>query len=200
MSLSTYAELKSSVADWLARTDLDSVIPDFIGNAERAIFHDSRSRIPPLEKKVVLQIDSEGFAGIPSDYLEGITMLCDDVPIQRISLAKLRGYGSQSGKARYFARETYMFKFFPIPDSSYQIELIYYHQPDALSDSNTSNILFAQAPEAYLYGALIEGAKYLGQDESRWQERYQTALNKLTEHARAAEYSGATPVMASGYL
>ena len=200
MSLSTYAELKSSVADWLARTDLDSVIPDFIGNAERAIFHDSRSRIPPLEKKVVLTIDSEGFAGIPSDYLEGITMLCDDVPIQRISLAKLRGYGSQSGKARYFARETFMFKFFPIPDSNYQIELIYYHQPSALSDSNTSNILFDQAPEAYLYGALIEGAKYLGQDDSRWQERYQTALNKLTEHARASEYSGATPVIASGYL
>lgn len=199
MSLTTYAELKSSVADWFARNDLDTVIPVFIGNAERAIFHDGRSRIPPLEKKVVLTIDSAGFAGIPSDYLEAINMLCDGVPLQRIPLSQLRAYTNQSGKARYFARETYMFKFFPIPDSNYQIELIYYHQPEALSDSNTSNILFAQAPEAYLYGALIQGAKYLGTDDSRWQDGYQTALNKLSEHAIAAEYSGSTPIMASGY-
>lgn len=200
MSLTTYGELKSTVADWLARSDLDAVIPDFIAIAEKAIFHDKRSRIPPIEKKVVLPIDSAGFAGIPSDYLEGIAMLCDGVPLQRVPLSKLLSYTDQSGKARYFARETYMYKFFPIPNDDYQIELIYYHQPDALSDSNPTNVFFAQAPEVYLYRALIEAANYLGKDPSHWEIGYEKALNKLIEHASEAEYSGSIPVVANGYF
>lgn len=34
MAISTYAELKSAVADWLHRSDLDGVIPDFVALAE----------------------------------------------------------------------------------------------------------------------------------------------------------------------
>jgi len=34
MALTTYTELKSSLADWLNRSDLTSVIPDFISLAE----------------------------------------------------------------------------------------------------------------------------------------------------------------------
>ena len=33
MALTTYTELKASVADWLNRTDLTNVIPDFISLA-----------------------------------------------------------------------------------------------------------------------------------------------------------------------
>ena len=34
MAITTYSELKSSVADWLNRDDLTSVIPDFIALSE----------------------------------------------------------------------------------------------------------------------------------------------------------------------
>ena len=34
MAITTYAELKTAVGDWLNRSDLDSVIPNFISLAE----------------------------------------------------------------------------------------------------------------------------------------------------------------------
>ena len=34
MAISTYAELKTSIANWLDRSDLTDVIPDFIALAE----------------------------------------------------------------------------------------------------------------------------------------------------------------------
>ena len=37
MALTSYSELKSSLADWLNRDDLTSVIPDFISLAEAQI-------------------------------------------------------------------------------------------------------------------------------------------------------------------
>ena len=36
MALSTYNELKTSIGDWLNRSDLTSVIPDFIANCGMA--------------------------------------------------------------------------------------------------------------------------------------------------------------------
>ena len=42
MAITTYAELKSSIANWLNRDDLTSVIPDFISLAEAQIARDVR--------------------------------------------------------------------------------------------------------------------------------------------------------------
>ena len=200
MSLSTYAELKTSIADWIGRKDLTDQIPDFISKTEKKIFHDYRSRIPPLEKRVVLTVDDEGYAGIPSDYLEGIAVLCNDVPLSRIDLSQLQSYKTRSGTPAYFARERYMFKLFPMPESGSQVEVIYYHQPDDLSDTNTTNIMFEQAPSLYLDGSLVEASKYLDSNGSRWEESFQTTMNKLLEHSRGAEFSGSVPQMANGYV
>ena len=199
MSLSTYSELKTSIAKWIDRSDLTDQIPDFIALTEKRIFGDKRSRIPPLEKKVVLTVDTEGFAGVPSDYLEGITMFSDDVPLRRIPLDQIYNYTARSGTPTYFSRETYMFKFFPTPTSN-KIELIYYHQPEDLSDSNTTNTMFDESPSVYLYGSLVEASKFLNADETRWEDAYQSAMSKLLEHSRGAEFSGSVPQMASGYV
>ncbi len=44
MALTTYNELKTSVGDWLNRTDLTTVIPDFIALAEAQIERQLRTR------------------------------------------------------------------------------------------------------------------------------------------------------------
>ena len=44
MALSTYAELKASVADWLNRSDLTSAITDFVSLAESQMERDLRTR------------------------------------------------------------------------------------------------------------------------------------------------------------
>ena len=44
MALSTYSELKTSVADWLNRSDLTSAVPDFISLAEAQVERRLRTR------------------------------------------------------------------------------------------------------------------------------------------------------------
>ena len=44
MALTTYAELKTSIGDWLNRADLTAVIPDFISLAEAQIERTLRTR------------------------------------------------------------------------------------------------------------------------------------------------------------
>jgi hypothetical protein len=44
MPFTNYSDLKTSVANYLGRSDLTSVIPDFIGFAELRLSRDLRSR------------------------------------------------------------------------------------------------------------------------------------------------------------
>ena len=44
MALANYADLTASVANWLNRTDLTAIIPDFVAMAESDISRDLRLR------------------------------------------------------------------------------------------------------------------------------------------------------------
>ena len=67
MALTTYTELKASVADWLNRTDLTTEIPDFISLAEAQMERTLRTR--QMLTRTTLTVDSE-FETTPADFLE----------------------------------------------------------------------------------------------------------------------------------
>ena len=94
MSLATYAELKSSVANWLNRTDLTAEIPDFIKLAENRIAHEVR--LPTIEKTASMTPNAQGAIAIPADFLELIDVFYNDKPIDRVSLTYLRGLSPQA--------------------------------------------------------------------------------------------------------
>ena len=71
MALSTYDELKASIADFLNRDDLTSVIPDFIKLAETGMNREVRHW--RMEKRATAQLDSQ-YTALPSDFLEPIRM------------------------------------------------------------------------------------------------------------------------------
>lgn len=200
MSLSTYDGLKVSIADWLNREDLTSVIPDFIELAENRIFHELRS--PVNEKTILLTLGSDGYATLPSDFLEAKDVFWNYDPLQRVSLTQLHNYVSRAGSSpEVFARETYRFRFFPVPTvgESDELRMIYYYDPGRLTSGATSNVVFAAAPELYLYATLAEAAQYLGSDGARWEGGYQNAFGRLMQHAKTAEYAGATATVQAGY-
>ena len=71
----------------------------------------------------------------------------------------------------------------PAPDSgsAYTGELTYYASIPALSAGNTSNWLLVDSPDIYLYGALLQSAPYL-QDDQRlniWAAIYQRLIEDL---------------------
>tara|TARA_X000001382_G_scaffold115983_1_gene94999 strand:- start:32 stop:631 length:600 start_codon:yes stop_codon:yes gene_type:complete len=199
MSLGNYGDLKTSIANWLNRTDLTNEIPDFIELAENRIFHEVR--VPTNEKTIVLTLSSDGYATLPSDFLEVKDIFFNYEPLDRVSLTKLYEYTDRSGKPTCFARETYRLKFFPTPtvSSSDEMRMIYYYDVGRLNNTATTNVMLSTAPQLYLYGSLVEASNFLGSDGSRWENGYQQAFARLIKHARDSEFAGATPEVASGY-
>ena len=199
MSLTTYEGLKSSLANWLNRTDLTTEIPDFISLAEDRLSQEVR--IPTIEKTISITLDSNGAFDIPADFLELKYAFYNNNPLQRVSLNELRDFASTSGSPEIFAREARKFIFQPIPTmtTTDKLNLIYYKNVPVLSALNPTNELLEMGPQLYLYGSLVEASNFLGSDPSRWETSYQSALSRLLLHARTAEFAGSTPQILSGY-
>ena len=69
MGLSTYSEIKTSVANYLNRDDLTSVIPDFISLTENRLDRELRVRIN-LVRAETTTTASTAFYNLPSDLIE----------------------------------------------------------------------------------------------------------------------------------
>lgn len=176
--MDTYAQLKSTIADYLNRDDLTSVIPTFIKLAESKF--NRKLRVRQMVKRATATIDTSFFSP-PADWLESKEFQLNTNPITKLEFIT-ESYGNElrstrysaSGKPTYYTVVGSQLEFIPTPDSEYQGELTYYAKIPALSDSNTSNWLLAYAPDLYLYGALVEAEPYLKNDErvGLWGELY----------------------------
>ena len=205
MSITTYSELKTALADWLNRDDIsDARLGDFISFAENRIFHELR--IPTMERVVLLDTDSEGKAYIPADFLEAKDVFFNGTPLDRISLTDLMARGTAAGKPTEFTRENGFLTFWPNPgditDTDDELRMIYYAEPDRLSDTNAANSVFLLAPDLYLYGALVAAGVYVAVAPEKlalWQQSFGDLMQRLIGHARQAEVSGSTLTIKSGY-
>jgi hypothetical protein len=198
MALSTYAELKTSIGDWLNRSDLTSVIPDFISLAEAQIERTLRTR--QMLTRTTLTIDSE-FESIPSDFLEvkalKLTSTNPDTPLSFMTMDALDQESTKftaSGKPKFFGVVGTQFRFVPTPDSSYTGEIVYFANLNKLSVSVSTNFVLTSSPDIYLYGSLLQAAPYL-QDDARiqtWATLYERALNDLQLADDRGSTSGGT--------
>jgi len=193
MALSTYAELKASVADWLNRSDLTSAITDFVSLAEAQM--ERTLRTTQMITRATATIDAE-YNAAPGDFLEARTFKMDTNPVTPLqfetidSLDNLLTQYTSSGKPKFFGVVGSQIRVVPIPDSSYTGELIYYSKLSKLSNSNTTNWLLTKAPDVYLYGSLLQAAPYL-QDDARiqtWASLYKAGIEEL----QIADERGAT--------
>ncbi len=185
MGLSTFSELKSSVADWLNRSDLTSVIPDFITLAEAQLNRELRHY--KMHNKATANIETQ-YSATPSDWLQSIRFHLNDSSktlLKQTSpeeIAKLRDEADNtSGKPQYYSHVGDLIEVYPSPDVTYTGELLYYQQIPSLSDSNTTNWLLTMSPDLYLYGALLQASPYLQNDERMavWGSAYQGAINAV---------------------
>jgi hypothetical protein len=200
MALSTYSELKTSVADWLNRSDLTSAVPDFISLAEAQV--ERRLRTRQMIVRATATIDSE-YSAVPADFLEARTLKLQTNPVTPMqfetidSLDDLSTQYIAAGKPRFFSIVGGQIRTVPIADSSYTAELVYYAKLSKLSDSNTTNWLLTASPDIYLYGALMQAAPYL-KDDARigtWSQMYLTALQDLQTADDRGSTSGGALIM-----
>ncbi len=202
MALSTYAELKTSIANWLNRSDLTSEIADDFIKLTEADFN-AKLRIRQMEQIDTVTINAEtvtvptGFISVRSFYI----LSGNKYPLEYLTPSNLfetRG-GSRTGRPRAYTieadNETEQFRFGPSPDTSYTGYLSYYKAIAALSDSNTSNYILSTHPNIYLYGSLYHAANFLGgmdpDQKQNWLQMYIAALERCENNDKQDSYGGA---------
>lgn len=198
MALSTYSELQAAIADWLNRTDLTTPIVDFITLAEAEM----KRRLRRATESTTIYISAGNMNG-PSDMAEPIALRLStsngyaDVPLRLCTpemLWERRAREGTTGRPTDYAYYDGQLQFAPVPDQSYDGILLYYQQLTPLSDSNTSNAVLTEAPDAYLFGALLQATPYVEHDEriAVWQMKFDNAIEQLND-MRARESYGAGP-------
>lgn len=193
MSITTYAELKTAIADFLNRDDLTAVIPTFISLAEAQIARDVRHW--KQEKRVTTSVD-ERYENLPNDWLEiKLVALTTGKMLQTVSMsemADMRAASSTAATPRYVRLTADQIEFYPTPSAATDISMLYYARTPALSDTDTTNWLLADAPDVLLYGALVHSAPYLTDDArtSIWGALYQAGVEKLNLESQKGQTAG----------
>ncbi len=100
MALSTYTELKSSLADWLNRSDLTSVIPDFISLAEAQIERQLRTRQMIVRATASFAAAAE-YGTVPDDFLETYDMSQINMDLVKSNVEFLKGQCRINGVVDY---------------------------------------------------------------------------------------------------
>ena len=196
MALNNFADLKQTVANYLGRSDLDSVIPDFISLAEIRLARQLRLR-QMLKTVTSSTTGGTSVVGLPSDFLSMRDFYIDQNPRQSISYLSPSAFtrdarAAESGLPVYYTQKGSELELAPIPDTNYTLVLLYYAKAEALSDSVPSNEFMAVCPDALLYGALVEAEPYLMNDArlAVWTQLYQNAVTSLAESDNTSEYAG----------
>lgn len=194
MAITTYSELQTAVADWLNRSDLTAVVPNFISLAE--VQMERVLRVRQMVKRATADLDSQ-FSTVPADFLAPWRYkLTSTTPVTTLefvtadAIDDLDAENSAPGRPRHFSIIGNQIRVNPIPDATYTGELTYYAQLDKLSGTTTTNWLLTSAPDVYLYGSLLQAAPYL-KDEAMaqtWQALYSAGVSALL----AADESNST--------
>jgi len=196
MAFTSYSDLKTTIANYLARSDLTSVIPDFIRLAEERLRRDLRIR-QMLVVATASTTGGDSTVGLPTDFLEMRDIHLNTNPISSLSYEAPNTFyastrATESGIPRTYTVLASELQFAPIPDTAYTAQMLYYAKPPLLSDSNASNVFLANCPDALLYAALGEAEPYLMNDARLqvWASLYDRAVASISTSDQSSEYSG----------
>lgn len=154
MAITSYAELQTAIASWLARSDLTANIPDFITLFEATACRELRVR--PTETTATLTVTA-GSASLPSDFL-GVRRLTwtgspnRDLEYVHPSWLTVNYPTSGTGTPGVYTIEGGTIKVRPLDNTA--LELLYRAKTAAVI--GTLNWLFTNHPDAYLFGSLAE--------------------------------------------
>jgi len=202
MSLNTFSGLKTSIANWLDRSDLTENIPDFITLAEARVNRDLRIRSMEVRSKMSTTTDQR-YYNLPGGYIQMRNIQLNTDPITALEyitpemLDRLYG-GTATGKPRAYTLIGDEIQLAPIPDSVYELEMAFYEKFTSLGDGTsgtvTSNWLTKNAPDVLLYGALLEAEPFIKNDEriKMWLGAYNGSVNKIQSADARDRHSGSS--------
>jgi len=196
MSYTNYTDLQASVAGYLGRSDLTTEIPDFIRFAELRLARELRTR-QMLNSATAPTIANDARTALPTDFLEIRDLFVQGTPRRPLTYMSPSAFSREAradivGLPVFYTILASEFKFAPIPDAAYTLEILYYAKPTFLSSANASNVFLANYPDALLYASLIEAEPYLINDarSQLWATLYDRAIKNISDADQGGEYSG----------
>jgi len=186
----TYSTLKTAIQDYLESTESSFVtnLPTFITTTEERIF--KNVQLDDFRKNQVGNFTASGpYLESPTDYLAPFSLSVIDsssnysfLLLKQVSFIRdFTPNASTTGLPKYYAEfDDNTFIVAPTPDSAYEVELHYYYRPASLTTTTGSETtwLSENAPNAMLYGSLVEACTYLKNYEAipAYESKFQEAL------------------------
>lgn len=194
----TYTGLVASISSWMNRTDLATVVPDFVTVVESRIARDLRLRNQIVTSTLTATASVQSVA-LPADWLEfenlSVTLTgTPDTNLQYLTIEQIDAkYPNGGGTSRPFVYtiEGPNILLGPMPDVNYTIGILYYARFPSLITAGT-NWLMTNFPNVYLYGALREAALFTMNDEraAHWDTLYMKTVKDVQDIDDQAAHSG----------
>lgn len=189
-----YSELKTNIAAWVHRSDLNSQLDTFID-----LFEARASRKLRTVEMQVLEtvIPTSEFQDLPTGWQEFKNVQYNGtypVTLEYASPQKIASIGLISGNPSYYTLNGNQVEFSP---SAYgkEIEWTYFQSIPALSDSNITNWLLTRYPEYYLWGCIQQALEWAMDDRAAVVE--QKVINMEFEINQADNNAFAGPLTVS---
>lgn len=194
MALSNYSELKQSVIRWSHRTDLDTLVDDFIKLCETDMFKTTSDHegieIREMETKSTASADTQELA-LPEGFLSMRSMKIDTTDLIYMAPEQIE-YRSGTGRPQYYTI-TSQIEFDISPDQAYTVEMEYFKRPAGLTSANTTNVILTNHPDIYLYGTLWILFTHAMDDEniSKYRQFYAQAIDGANAKDEWGRYGSA---------
>jgi hypothetical protein len=186
----TYNSLAADIESYLERTDTATIskIPTFIMLAEQII----ASQIKFLGTLTVdesTMVQGNPVIEKPARWRKTVSMSItvngERNPVLLRKYEYLRNYwpdATQEDMPLYYADYDYThWLVAPTPDAAYSFEVVYYERPQPLDVSNQTNWFTEYAPQALLYGSLLQAMPFLKNDTrvAVWKAMYDEVMATL---------------------
>lgn len=196
----TYDSLVLNIQQFMERTDPDFVaqIPNLIALAEASIAAELKTYMQLIVVETSLA-ENQVVLNKPARWRKTISMKINGKPVMLRSQDYVAQYLSESDNnvPLYYAEYDFNnWNFAPSPDQEYPVEIIYYAEIQPLDNTNQQNLWTAIAPQAMLYGALVQAQGYLKALDKlpMWKGYYTEAITALKKEDNARRVDRNTTV------
>lgn len=187
--INDFSTLQAKVAQWLARADLATVIPDFIQLAEARINLDLRTA---AQQVATSGTTVGGSFTLPTDcrQIQALIVTYGGIELELHPVAPEKALNEAyiSVPSEYTVLGNTVNILFNA-DTAYR--LVYFQGVPSLADATPQNWLILTAPQVYLYATCLEASVYL-RDDARTQLfglGYKTAVDGLLAQSDSLRYS-----------
>jgi hypothetical protein len=188
----TYDSLVENIQSYLERTDTATLekIPLFIMLAEQIIASQIKF-LGNLTVNTSTMVPNVGILDKPARWHKtvsmNVTVAGERQPVLLRKYEYLREYwpdGTLTGVPAYYGDYDYThWLVAPTPALAYSFEVLYYERIQPLDSSNQTNWFTTYAPQALLYGSLLQAMPFLKNDERMpmWQANYDQIMQTLKQ-------------------